>query len=391
MKLLMYGAGNIGRGFIGQVFATAGYEVVFVDINHDIVDILNKDNSYNVYLAETPQHCIKISGVRAVYGDNIPEIVDEIVSCDIMATSLGAGALGAVAPIIAEGFVKRIQLGKSPLDILICENLKDSASWLLEKIQLNIPEDKHTYLQQLGLIEAAIGRMVPVSTAENGVLSDILVEPYDYLPVDESAFKGSIPDIPQIVPYQPFSFFEERKLYLHNMGHAICACLGRQNGCTFIHEAINDPYVRIAVKNAMIESASMLSFKYSKDFSSVYSHAEDLLMRFSNERLQDTCERVARDPLRKLTAGDRLAGALTECTRANLYPTYIALGFAAFLMDYTKNEIEAYNILHDVSKLNSSATDMVMRLYKAFTSSTPLPKIIKYAECIKSDLRGKTV
>ncbi len=31
-KAIMYGGGNIGRGFIGKVFAESGYEVVFLDI-----------------------------------------------------------------------------------------------------------------------------------------------------------------------------------------------------------------------------------------------------------------------------------------------------------------------------------------------------------------------
>ncbi|MCI9383732.1 MAG: mannitol-1-phosphate 5-dehydrogenase, partial [Lachnospiraceae bacterium] len=32
MKAVMYGGGNIGRGFIGMLFSESGYEVTFVDV-----------------------------------------------------------------------------------------------------------------------------------------------------------------------------------------------------------------------------------------------------------------------------------------------------------------------------------------------------------------------
>ena len=37
MKAVMYGAGSIGRGFIGALFSEIGYEVVFIDVNDDVI------------------------------------------------------------------------------------------------------------------------------------------------------------------------------------------------------------------------------------------------------------------------------------------------------------------------------------------------------------------
>ena len=34
-KILIFGAGKIGRSFIGQLFSRAGYELVFIDANKD--------------------------------------------------------------------------------------------------------------------------------------------------------------------------------------------------------------------------------------------------------------------------------------------------------------------------------------------------------------------
>ena len=46
----MYGAGNIGRGFIGQLFSMSGYEIGFVDVNEAVISRLSSDHKYNIYI-----------------------------------------------------------------------------------------------------------------------------------------------------------------------------------------------------------------------------------------------------------------------------------------------------------------------------------------------------
>ena len=48
MKAVMYGAGNIGRGFIGSLLSQSGYAVTFVDISQMIVENLNQNHSYPI-------------------------------------------------------------------------------------------------------------------------------------------------------------------------------------------------------------------------------------------------------------------------------------------------------------------------------------------------------
>ena len=390
MKFLMYGAGGIGRGFIGPLFAKAGYEVVFVDINRQIIDALNSRNSYHYTVACRPAYNIPVTGVRGVDGADEPAVLGEIADCDLMAVSLGAPALEKVAPIISKGFSLRMKHSGRPLNLLICENLKDAARLLRGWLKDAMPEeDRALFDEKCGLIETAIGRMVPAAPPGQDDPLHVTVEEYDFLPVDKAAFVGEPPELQELVPYTPFVFYEERKLYLHNMGHAVCAYFGMRQGHETIAEAVRDLSVRILVQSAMTEAAAMLSAKYRMPFAQIFDHAEDLLLRFRNAALGDTCERAARDPIRKLAAGDRLAGTLCQCWEHAVYPVYVALGYASALR-YIKNRAEeAEAITMETGRLGKAQTELVMKLFTAL--DLPMPELLNTVESLKKEFRGNIV
>ncbi|MCL2362495.1 MAG: mannitol dehydrogenase [Defluviitaleaceae bacterium] len=390
MKFLMYGAGSIGRGFIGPLFVHAGYEVVFVDINQGVIHALNSRGSYHYTITAGPHIDIQVNGVRCIDGRDREAVLKEIASCDLMATSLGGDVLKKVVPIIAEGFSLRMKLSGRPLNILICENLKNAAillgEWMVECLH---HEDRLLLSEKCGLIEAAIGRMVPQTASDADDPLYVTVEEYCFLPVDKDAFVGELPKVEGLVPYSPFSFYEERKLYLHNMGHAICAYMGMRHGYETIAEAIQDFTVRFFVQSAMIESSAMLSAKYGISFNKIFDHAEDLLLRFGNTALGDTCERVGRDPMRKLKAGDRLAGALTQCSQMGVLPIYIALGYGVALRNITDDASEAANIAREIGGLPEDLARIVDKMFLA--TNHPAQEFLQITERMKKELRGDIV
>lgn len=139
----------------------------------------------------------------------------------------------------------------------------------------------------IGLVEASIGRMVPVMTQEmqGGNVLRVCVEEYGELPVDKAAFKGEIPDIKNMKPYSPFDFYIQRKLYIHNMGHAMTAYLGKLKEYSFIWEAIMDPSIKYVVSKAMQDSAVALSKEHSFGVEEILNYVDDLIYRFGNKQL----------------------------------------------------------------------------------------------------------
>ena len=143
-KAVMYGAGNIGRGFIGQLFSQSGYEVVFIDVNPVIIERINVDRSYPIRIVEDEKSKeIIIRDVRAVNGMDIEATASEIANADIMATAVGVNVLPKIVKPIVSGLKKRWQIGNtSPLNIIICENLLDANQYLEQLLKQELEEDE---------------------------------------------------------------------------------------------------------------------------------------------------------------------------------------------------------------------------------------------------------
>ena len=402
MKAVMYGGGNIGRGFIGMLLSGSGYEVQFVDVVDAVINTLNEKHEYPVRIIRTGGYeDIAVKNVSAVDGKDPKAVAEAIAEADIMATAVGVNVLKFIVGNIAEGIKLRRSRGGAPLNILICENLMD-ANHVIEgmiKEYLN-DEEKAWFDENIGLVEASIGRMVPVQTEEmkDGDPMRVCVESYGFLPVDKDAFKGEIPNIKNMVPFAPFDFYLKRKLYVHNMGHATCAYLGDLLGLEYIYEAIDKDEVYIIVKGAMEESARALSKKYGVELEAVMLHITDLLDRFTNAALRDTCKRVGGDPTRKLNPADRLIGSSSLALEVGVTPAYIAIGAAAGLVRYI-NEAEgmeqgiesAKSVLSDLCKLDTEGelATLIQSAYKMIIDGKSLGEIRRAADkTVASKLNG---
>ncbi len=391
-KAVMYGGGNIGRGFIGALFSRSGYHVTFVDVAEPIVTELNERKSYPIRILDGQnKEDLIIKNVSAVHGNNREEVAAVIASCDIMATAVGARVLKFIMPNIVSGLRKRWSENDRPLNIIICENLND-ANRVVEKMikeQLTASEIER-FDRTVGLVEASIGRMVPVQTDEmkDGEPLRICTESYGFLPVDKAAFKGTIPDIKGMVPFEPFDFFVKRKLFIHNMAHATTAYLGDLIGKEYIYEAIDNPDILLIVQNAMMESAQALVKRYGVDMDWMLDHINDLLRRFANITLKDTCARVGGDPARKLSPDDRLAGSMKLAEEEGICPAYIAVGAAAGLRRYLKeaglarNEEEALKALENVSQIpkDSALAQLVLEYFRMISTSCSIAALRREAQ-----------
>ena len=395
MKAVMYGGGNIGRGFIGMLFSMSGYEVTFIDVAQPVIDGLNRDGRYPVRIVSNEGHeDIEVEHVRAVNGNDREAAAEAIAEADVIATAVGVNVLKFIVPNLAEGIRRRRARQGGPLNIIICENLVDANKVLEKLLKAELTEEEAAWLDEnIGLVEASIGRMVPVQTEEMkaGNPLRVCVERYGFLPVDKAAFRGEIPEIKNMVPYEPFDYYIRRKLYVHNMGHAVCAYLGLYTHREYIYEAIEDSCIQNIVQNAMLESALALSKAYQMPVELLVRHFQDLLSRFKNQALKDTCARVGGDPKRKLSHTDRLIGSSLLCLERGVQPVFISVGTAGAVYEYIREAgaqqcvKEARQVLSMISDLekDSPLLDLVLPLYQRYVDGVSVREIMGCAERLR--------
>ncbi len=335
-QAIIFGAGNIGRGFIGQLFSESGYAVTFVDVDQELIDALNRRGEYTIRLVTNEcREEVTVGPVRALHAADQDAVAAALGTAAIGATAVGAAALPHIAPRLAAGIARRARIGnRAPLNLIVCENLKAAAAVLRGLVADHLSAEDQTFMaDHIGFVDTVIARMVPPLTPElrRQDPSLIIVEPYKELPVDRAGFVGEPPAIVGMIPYAPFAFFTERKLYVHNAGHAVLAYLGYLAGYEYGWEAVADDDILFQARGAMEESALALTRKYHPPVGTLRANIDDLLTRFANRALGDTILRLGRDPLRKLARSDRLVGAALNALGQGVTPTHLVTGIAAGL------------------------------------------------------------
>lgn len=312
---IQFGAGNIGRGFIGMLLAQAGYKVVFADVNPVIIDRLIADKSYIVQVRDVDSKDYEITNIDAVYS-NGPEIIDEIAKAEILTTAVGLVILPRIAPAIADGIKKRIADGSETyLNIIACENAIRASSQLKDHIYALLSDEEKAYCDKyIGFPDCSVDRIVP--PIRNEVPTTVVVENYYEWNVEKASFKGEIPEIPGMNLADNLDAYIERKLFTLNTGHCITAYFGVLKGLPTIKEAIENPEIYALVHEAMEQSGAGLVKKHGFDAEAHAAYIEKIIKRFKNPYLEDDVTRVGREPLRKLSPTDRL-----------VKPTMTALGF----------------------------------------------------------------
>jgi len=352
-RILVFGAGNIGRSFVGQVFGRNGYGVVFADVDRPLVEALRRDGRYDVVhrYPDGTEERLTITGVTAVdsstdssddTGSESAALHRHLAEVDLVATSVGAAVLPRLLPQLTEEALRRAQTGEGPFDLILAENIHGAGDMVRAAFTAGFTQaeraeryDGTTPEGALpGVIECSVGKMVPIISAaqRQNEPTTVWAEGFNTLLVDADGWSGDIPDIPQLRPVRPIGAWVDRKLYIHNLGHAACAYLGHR-GFTYIWEAIGDKAIHTAVRRVMDAAAEGLRREYPGVFApaDLDDHIDDLLYRFSSRSLGDTVFRVGRDLKRKLGPEDRVVGALRLLQKHGLDTTPVEEVYRAAL------------------------------------------------------------
>lgn len=345
MEAVHFGAGNIGRGFIGSLLYQSNYHTTFVDVNEDVIQALNEKQAYQVTLAAENSQTVIVKDVSGINSVEEPEkVVEAIVKADILTTAVGPAILPAIAELIAKGLQKRLETNETPLNLIACENMVGGSSLLKEKVLEHVTEDEaNAFASLFGFPNAAVDRIVPNQTSQD--LLEVSVEPYYEWVVEETDIKGDKPPIDGITYVSDLTPYIERKLFTVNTGHAATAYTGHYMGHQAIDEAIQDADVQAIIRGALSESGEALVQTYDFDRDKHQVYIDNIIQRFRNPNISDDVTRVGRGPLRKLGPNDRLIRpAIMYAEVTGQDSVYLAKVIAAALEYHQEADQEALQL-----------------------------------------------
>lgn len=345
MKAVQFGAGNIGRGFIGMLLSGSGFEVCFVARNERQIALLQKRRQYTVTLAGAAggEDVSVVRNVTALRISDGEAVARQVAEADLVTTAVGAAALKQIAGALARGIELRLRQNSRPLHIIACENTIRGSSQLKKWVYAHLDPALHELAEErIYFPDSIVDRIVPMQQQED--LLSVRVEPFFEWVIDKGGIGADFPSILGVTLADELEAYMERKLFTVNTGHCCAAYFGYLAGCFTIQEAMKKPLIKIKVRQVMQETGRMLVQKYGLDEKTHVAYIETTLERFANPGLTDRIERVARSPLSKLSYNNRLVSPAMQASRLGLPVSHLADAIAAALHFDSKSDDDAARV-----------------------------------------------
>ena len=266
-KAVIFGAGKIARGFIGQLLYLSDFEITFVDVFEPIVNVLNEKKQYHVHVLGDESLDSDVTGIQAFTYDSKKEIYDEFYKADLAFVSVGGNHLPAAAQSVAD-IINTYGAQKVVKNIIVCENWKDAAETFKKPLMeaLN-DENRKIFEEYVGISEAVLMRTAtqPDEELAKKYPQDVWVQNFWYLPIDKSRLKGEIPEIKSVELMDHFGNFLTQKMYTNNTSNAVIAYTGYLLGYDILADAANSPEIQKLLDSAYKEINQTLEAELGVD------------------------------------------------------------------------------------------------------------------------------
>ena len=367
MKAVHFGAGNIGRGFVGLLLHEAGYDIVFADVAAELIDSLAAADSYTVHEVGQEGQDKVVTGFSALNsGTQQAELIEQIATADLVTTAVGPHILKFVAPAIAQGLAQRSP-SLAPLHVMACENAINATDILQQEIQSAWEGSEHDLAVRATFANTAVDRIVPAQAA--GANLDVTVETFYEWVIDRTPFNGAEPVIPGATFVDDLAPYIERKLFTVNTGHASAAYFGAAAGVEKIADVMADEQISQKVNAVLQETKALLVAKHGLDPEVQEAYVQKILTRFTNPHLPDTVGRVGRAPMRKLSRHERFIGPAADLAERGMPVAALSQAIAAALQFNAPDDAEAVT-LHEI--LDSQTPDEATASITGLESEHPL-------------------
>lgn len=283
-KAIVIGAGKTGRGFIGRLLHQADTQIIFIDKSKELIEHMNKDGSYCVSFFGGAAAPVTVDNYKAYTWENA-DLED--------ATLIFVSVCGQNLPDVGAALSSLLCDGKK-YHIITCENASHPSQTLKNAIA-----GKNVVVSEATVF---------CTTIEDQGLG-ISSENYPYLQCNAQLLEGFVPDIPSVKAIDNFDDFLTRKLFTYNAASCVIAYVGALLGYSDYGAAANDPLVLALLDRNYTATNAALCRHFDYDTQEQAEFAALSKRKFCDRTIVDTIARNARQPHRKLGAGERIIGA----------------------------------------------------------------------------------
>ena len=376
-KAVLIGAGQFGRGVIAMLLEQSGYHVVLADINEAVIRDINTRGEYVVRRIDDRDESVTVRNISAISSLS-PELVEECASCEVICTCTGLTVLGKVAPAIAKIISRRKENGfTGTANVLACENAIGGTTVLKNFVLGYLNEEEKEYLEEhIGFPDCAIDGIIP--PRRDALPADVTAEKYYEWDSLRSGFRGELPEIKGLHIVDDLSRYLERKLFTLNGPNAVTGCFGYRKGYKTVQESLADEEIYNVVWQMMEEAGEMLTKRHGFTEQEMLEYRSFIMKRFLNPHIIDTCVRVAREPMRKLAANDRIVAAMNYANSFGIATPAYVRGIA---------EVLSYNNPDDVQSSEMQQLIASLGIRKALEQLSGIPSDSETAAAVEAEYR----
>ena len=323
--IVIWGAGRIGRGFVGDIFReAAGFGTVYVDIDRELVDALNEAGEYTI--AKATRDGItrtKVSGFSAVHTSDAEALSALFKEGELLLDiAVHEPKLPQVADMLAPLIEERAITGL-PMDVMMNVNMARPDTYFrsLMRDRLSKPalEFFDSRVGVTGIFAMCISPLAPEWLKREDPLA-LWNNGWETQTVSRAELKCPPPRAPRLLLTDDIGREETRKLYTLNMAHALLCYLGLPKGLKTSLEAVKDTELRSVLEGALNESSAGLEHEFGFGETEMAAWRQKIIGLLENPYIEDGLQRLGADTRRKLGAYDRLAGPARLCFRAGKEP-----------------------------------------------------------------------
>ena len=376
-KAVLIGAGQFGRGVIAMLLEQSGYHVMLADINEEVIRDINTRGEYVVRRIDDRDESVTVRNISAISSLS-PELVEECASCEVICTCTGLTVLGKIAPVIAKSISRRRENGfAGTANVLACENAIGGTTVLKNFVLGYLNEEEKEYLDEhIGFPDCAIDGIIP--PRRDALPADVTAEKYYEWDSLKSGFRGELPEIKGLHIVDDLSRYLERKLFTLNGPNAVTGCFGYRKGYKTVQESLADEEIYSVVWQMMEEAGEMLAKRHGFTAQEMLEYRSFIMKRFLNPHIIDTCVRVAREPMRKLAANDRIVAAMNYANSFGIATPAYVRGIA---------EVLSYNNPDDLQSSEMQQLIAALGIKKALEQMSGIPSDSVTAAAVEAEYR----